>query len=225
LTASLPFILSLLLKTFVIFIDDSVERFNIRIGILFTCVLLLHDAYLLLNRSMKLFEEEQQLKQEIQNIRLSLMLSQIQPHFLYNALNTIQHLCTIDAKKAAEALEHFSKYLRGNMAYLTTHQLIPFSQELEHVRHYLYIEQLRFRDRVKVQYDLKITDFKLPTLTLQPLVENAIRYGVSKLPNGGTIRIHTDCIQDEIRISVTDDGAGPDSAHSSSPADMLALRM
>lgn len=147
---------------------------------------------------------------ELTQMRISVMLSQIQPHFLYNTLTSIKGLCATDSLRAEKAIDSFSTFLRGNMNSLATGNLIPFSQELAHCRSYLELEQMRFGERVKVVYDLHATDFFVPTLTLQPIVENAVRHGVTKRRDGGTVSIHTEEKEQAYRITVSDDGVGFD---------------
>ena len=159
-----------------------------------------------------------QMERELQNSRISIMLSQIKPHFLYNALTVIQALCGIDPAAAENAVSEFSDYLRGNMSALTEEKLIPFLKELEHTKHYLTLEQLRFGDQLRVEFDLGPTLFRLPTLSLQPLVENAIRHGVRGKAEGvGTVRISTRETPTCYEVAVMDDGPGFDPA--SAPQD------
>ncbi len=151
--------------------------------------------------------EEQE--KELSQSRISIMLSQIQPHFLYNALNTIQYLCETDPKQASVATAKFSKYLRGNMSSLSQTAPVPIERELEHVESYLYLERLRFPD-MKIVYDIGAESFLLPALTLQPLVENAVKHGVRERATDGCITIST--WQDERAwyARVSDDGEGFD---------------
>lgn len=159
-----------------------------------------------------------QMERELQNSRISIMLSQIKPHFLYNALTVIQALCGIDPAAAENAVSEFSDYLRGNMSALTEEKPIPFLKELEHTKHYLTLEQLRFGDQLRVEFDLGPTLFRLPTLSLQPLVENAIRHGVRGKSEGvGTVRISTRETPTCYEVAVMDDGPGFDPA--SAPQD------
>lgn len=150
-------------------------------------------------------------KQERDNeqLKVDLMLSQIQPHFLFNVLYVIQEICLVDAETASQAISDFSRYLRHNMDSISINTPISFTEELEHVRHYVSLQQLRFGDALKVEYDLGPDDFKIPTLTLQPLVENAIRYGVRKSEEGaGTVTIRTIRTEGYYKIHVIDDGPG-----------------
>jgi len=150
-----------------------------------------------------------QLEQELTQSRVAIMLSQIQPHFLYNALNTIQYLCMTQPETAAKIVEKFSLYLRGNMDSLTQRDPIPFSTDLAHLENYLAIERLRFPD-VRIEYDLKTQDFYVPPLTVQPLVENAIRYGVTRREHGGTVCVSTWEEADAYCLQVRDNGVGFD---------------
>ncbi len=149
-------------------------------------------------------------EKELTKARISVMLSQIQPHFLYNSLNAIDNLYFQNLDEAHKAMLDFSDYLRGNMDSLSQKELIPFSKELEHTRQYLRLERLRFADKLQITYDIKKENFKLPTLTLQPIVENAVRYGITKKRGGSSIIIRTEETETSFRITVIDDGAGFD---------------
>lgn len=142
------------------------------------------------------------------DLRISLLLSQIAPHFVYNALTTIQRLCVKDPETAQQTIADFSAYLRGNLDALERKEPIPFIQELEHIKHYLNIEKKRFGDRVKVCYDIHDTNFVIPALTIQVLVENAVKHGICRKPDGGTVTITTERKQKTIYVIVTDDGVG-----------------
>lgn len=147
-------------------------------------------------------------KKELAELRVDVMLSQIRPHFLYNSLTAIRQLCDTDTAQAKESILDFSRFLRANMNSLTTKEPIPFQRELEHVRSYLNLEQKRFGKRLRVIYDINSREFKLPTLTLQPIVENAVRHGIRTRPEGGTVKIHTEEQENDNVIQVFDDGGG-----------------
>ena len=143
--------------------------------------------------------------------RVQQMLSQIKPHFLHNALTLIIDLCDTAPQKAKEATVEFSRYLRGNMESIDRTGPIPFEKELEHTKLYLDIEQMRFGDDLQVRYDIACTGFSLPALTVEPLVENAVRHGVREKPDGkGTVIVATRETPDGYEITVTDDGPGFD---------------
>lgn len=149
-------------------------------------------------------------KQESELARMSvdIMLSQIQPHFLYNALGTISHLCKHDPVDAQKAIQEFSAFLRGNMDSLKDRDPVPFDQELNHVMNYLRLEQRRFQSRLKVVYEIQSTDFFIPPLSLQPLVENAVRHGILQKDEGGVLTIRTWEGEEDFFVAVEDDGVG-----------------
>lgn len=147
---------------------------------------------------------------ELERGRTAVMLSQIQPHFLYNALTGIKTLCGSDPERAEDAMEHFSYFLRSNLDSLSDTHLIPFDKEISHVKDYFYLEKMRFKDRVRLVLELEFLDFFLPPLTLQPLVENAVRYGITQKDEGGTITIKSRMQDNQVLITITDDGVGFD---------------
>ena len=143
--------------------------------------------------------------------RVRLMLSQINPHFLFNCLGSIEALCERDPKAAKLATRRFSKYLRGNMDSLSDEKLIPFEKELQHTKFYLELEEIRFGDALHVEYDIRAHDFFLPPLTLEPIVENAVRHGIRMKTDGrGSITISSEEYDDSYILRVRDDGVGFD---------------
>ncbi len=149
-------------------------------------------------------------EKELLKSRVLIMLSQIKPHFLYNSLGSISELCVTDPERAREALVDFSDYLRSNMDSIGNDEIIPFSKELKHIECYLNLEKIRFGSRLKVVYDIKVSDFSIPTLTIQPLVENAVKHGVCAKKEGGTVTLATRREENRIIVSVIDDGVGFD---------------
>jgi len=140
--------------------------------------------------------------------RIRIMVSQIQPHFLYNTLATIRALCGRDPKKAEEVTEKLGRYLRQNMDSLESEALIPFEKELEHTRIYTEIEMVRF-ENIRVEYEIEDRDFSLPPLTMQPMVENAIRHGV-RIRKEGLVRVSTRSTEDFHESTIRDNGMGFD---------------
>jgi sensor histidine kinase YesM len=151
-----------------------------------------------------------ELDKELVTANTAIMISQIQPHFLYNALNTIKYLIKRDPKTAEKAVISFSKYLRGNMDSITQKSPIPFAEELEHIKNYCDIELLRFEEKLEIVYNTDFVDFKVPSLTIQPLVENAIKHGVTKRPEGGTVTITTEETDNFYTVVIEDNGIGFD---------------
>ena len=138
--------------------------------------------------------------------RIQIMISQIQPHFLYNTLTTIQALCLENPRKAAAITERFAAYLRQNIDSLNETNLIPFRKELDHTLVYAQIEMERFPN-IHLDYEIEDEDFSLPALTIQPLVENAIRHGV-RGNRKGQIDILTNLLPDFHEIIIRDNGKG-----------------
>ena len=152
-----------------------------------------------------------EMEKELMENNISIMLSQIQPHFLYNSISSIQMLCKKNPDMAQKALGEFAGFLRGNMDSLNSTKLIPFTKELRHVKAYLYLEKMRFGEMLQIEYDIRIKDFCVPPLTIQPIVENASKYGVGDKETGGTIFIGTREEKDAFVIIIADDGIGFDS--------------
>lgn len=154
--------------------------------------------------------KNKKLKAELEQSRIAVMLSQIQPHFLYNSLTSVMDLCDKNPKQAKAAIADFADYLRGNLSSLKTENLISFRTELEHTKKYLRLEKLRFQEELEVVYDIQTQDFMLPALSVQPLIENAVKHGVGQKIGGGTVTIHTCETENDYIICITDDGVGFD---------------
>ena len=140
-------------------------------------------------------------------MQTDLIISELQPHFIFNSLTNIKYLIKKNPEVAENALDKFTKYLRRNLDTIADQELIPFSEELEHTRTYLWLEMLRFGD-LKVEYSIDNDEFLIPPLSLQPVVENAVRHGVMQKVGGGTIKIYVREMPDCYKITVKDDGLG-----------------
>ncbi len=162
-----------------------------------------------LAKAKELETEKMVLNAQLAQSRISTMMSQIRPHFIYNTLGSIEQLCELNPPKAGELVHNFAKYLRGNFGELDNPKPILMSQEMEHVHHYISIENVRFPD-MTFSFEMNSEDFHIPALTVQPLVENAIKHGLMKLEKGGSIRVTTYETQKDYCICVEDDGAGFD---------------
>lgn len=132
----------------------------------------------------KIAEQER----EIAHQRAEVMVLQMRPHFIYNTMMSIYYLCKQDADKAQQVTLDFTTYLRKNFTAIVGENLVPFKDELEHTRAYLAVEQAQHEDMLYVEYDTPHTDFSVPPLTLQPLVENAVKHSLD--PNGDPLRIY-----------------------------------
>lgn len=157
-------------------------------------------------------QKEQLLKAQLEaeQARVNVMLSQIQPHFMFNVLNTIYHLCDVDVGRAQQAIGDFSEYLRGNIASLRRSGPVPFDVEMNNVRSYLALEKMRFEEELSIVYDIRTTAFMLPLLSVQPLAENAVKHGLCKKPGGGTLTISSRETEQGFEVVVSDDGVGFD---------------
>ncbi len=165
--------------------------------------------------------------QENASLKIDILLAQIQPHFLFNAISTIRSLSYSDPELTRKGLDKLSDYLRHNMDSLTEDRPILFREERKHVESYLELQRLRFGEDLRVEFDLECESFFLPTLTLQPIVENAIRYGVRKNERGsGAVIIRSRDFPDHVELSVTDDGPGfvPDSIPGDSERSHVGLK-
>ena len=151
-------------------------------------------------------------QREIANQRASIMVLQMRPHFICNTLMSIYSLCNLDPQKARQVTMDFTDYLRRNFNAIASENTIPFSAELEHTRAYLAVEQAQHEDMLLVEYDTPFTRFRLPPLTLQPLVENAVKHGMN--PYAGPLRITVRTYRTDTAsvIVVTDNGPGFDPA-------------
>ena len=159
----------------------------------------------------RLEAEKSIVEAELKESRIALMLSQIQPHFIYNTLGTIERMCLKDPEKAFHLVRNFSLYLRGNFSELDSVKPIRFAEELKHVEYYVNIEKVRFPD-MSIEYEVEATEFVLPALSVQPLVENAIKHGLMRLESGGTVVIRSYEIPTHFCVEVTDDGVGFDTS-------------
>ena len=162
-----------------------------------------------LAKAKELETEKIVLNAQLTESRVSTMMSQIRPHFIYNTLGSIEQLCNINPEKAGELVHNFAKYLRGNFGELDNPKPILMSQEMEHVHHYISIENVRFPD-MTFSFEMNSDDFHIPALTIQPIVENAIKHGLMKLQKGGKIRVVSYETDTNYCVMVEDDGVGFD---------------
>lgn len=149
---------------------------------------------------------------ELKNSRIVLSMSQIRAHFVFNVLNAISGMCKYDPEKADETVVTFARYLRTNIDILEEDSLVPFHAALCHLEDYLNLEQIRFGNKIRFETDLEMEDFQLPSLILQPVVENAIKHGLMPKPQGGVVTLRTWEEKGNICISIRDDGVGFDTS-------------
>ena len=194
---------------------------------LFGYIICLFAALLMDTRKKR--EEAARMGRELQDSRLRLMISQIQPHFIYNTLSSIRTLIKLDPDRAYSLVYDFSKYLRANIDSIGQGGMIPFARELEHIQNYCNIEKVRFGDKLSLVYDIGPDGFEVPPLTVQPLVENAIKHGIRGKNGGGTVKVRTAEDENSYLVEVLDDGAGFDTgaevSRSSAGLENIRLRL
>lgn len=162
----------------------------------------------LLRKNEEALEELQVLSERERNVELKFLKAQIRPHFLHNSLNTIISVSRDDVNQARRLLMEFSNYLRGCFDFNNLDDEIPIENELGFIRSFLALEQARFGDKLRVNYDIDETGLMVPPLILQPLVENAVVHGIRSKPEGGTILVYVKRVDSLLRIGVKDDGCG-----------------
>ncbi len=167
------------------------------------------EQYMNQQRALSLQQKQIALQQqEIARQRTSVMILQMRPHFIFNTMMSIYSLCNLDPRKARQVILDFTTYLRKNFKGIASSHAVPFSEELEHTRAYLAVEQAQFEDSLFVDFDTPYTRFRLPPLTLQPIVENAVKHGLDPCSNPLHILIRTRSADSGIEIIVEDNGPG-----------------
>ena len=188
------------------------------LGVCLTLTILLMFMINLLN----LIEYYMRQQAEISRQRANIAILQMRPHFIYNTMTGIYYLCDQDPEKAKQVTLDFTTYLRKNFTAIASEDTIPFSEELEHTRAYLAVEMAQFEDILSVDYDTPHTHFRLPSLTLQPIVENAVKYGCDPDSEPLHIRIRTRATDLGSEITVEDNGPGYEDADDNKPHIALA---
>ncbi|KYH33520.1 sensor histidine kinase [Neomoorella mulderi] len=163
----------------------------------------------LFSTQLELAEIDRQ-EQLVAKAEIRALQSQINPHFLFNALNTIMSVCRLDPEKARQLLGYLGDFFRRNLQH--PERPVTLATEIEYVRSYLAIEKARFGSRLEVTIDVEpgVAHYLLPALTLQPLVENAVKHGLLPRREGGQVTITAREVNGEARITVSDNGVGID---------------
>ena len=147
-------------------------------------------------------------QREIAHQRASIMVLQMRPHFIHNTLMSIYYLCRQDPAEAQRVTLNFNTYLEKNLTALASEETVPFSEELEHTRAYLNVEQALYDENLFVDYDTPYTSFRIPPLTLQPIVENAVKHALDPDSDPVRISIQTQKTDSGIEVIVSDNGPG-----------------
>ncbi|MFF2911600.1 ATP-binding protein [Paenibacillus sp. NPDC057934] len=169
------------------------------------------DAVELKYRIRALTELKQSINERVR-IEAAYLQAQIHPHFLFNTLNSIMALGDLDTQRMQQLVGAFTSFLRISFDFLNTGELVELSHELELVTAYLHIEQERFGDRLQVEWDVApdISGLRVPPLSIQPLVENAVKHGLLSRHKGGTVRIRISRLDHSTVLEVNDNGRGMD---------------
>ena len=152
--------------------------------------ILIYYIYLVVTYQQELRESIAEKELKIAQDRISILQEQIRPHFIFNSLNVIRALIKRDPARAVEGIDHFSDYLRAHVYALKSSDVIPFEEELANVKAFIALVQPSYDDPIDITYDLKATDFTLPPLSLEPIVENAVKHGIGS--DGGFIKISSE---------------------------------
>lgn len=159
----------------------------------------------------KLEIELEETQNKLIDARIRNSYSQMQPHFLYNALASIREIVLDDPEYASDLIYDFTTHLRACIRSMSSDNLVSFTQELENIKAYVNIEKMRFGDKLNIQYDCSVTNFDIVPLSIQPLVENAIRHGVYERGfEGGQVIVRTSSVKNGFLVEVEDNGVGFD---------------
>ena len=150
----------------------------------------------------------QEQQEEMVRQRTQVAILQMRPHFIHNTLMSIYYLCARDPQKAQQVILNFTRYLQSNFTAIAREGTIPFTEELEHTRAYLAVEQARYQGQLFVEFDTPNTFFRVPALTLQPIVENAVKHGVDPDLEPLYVTVTTQDTDRGVRITVEDTGPG-----------------
>ncbi len=175
-----------------------------------TCIMMICSVvFIYSNFYVQMKEDVFRNQAELARSNVTALQLQINPHFIYNTLGAIESLIEIDPAQAQQMLLTFSGYLRNNFGELSHKSKVPFMTEMEHIDSYITIEQMRFPD-IQVEYDFRVLEFEIPSLSVQPLVENAITHGIMGRETGGTVTISSYEDDRAYYVAVKDDGIGFD---------------
>lgn len=179
------------------------------------CFLALFFYYVLYNlkripEGFQASERSAQLEAELRNTQTALAMSQIRSHFIFNILNAISGMCKYDPEMADETVVRFARYLRTNIDIMQQEKIVTFDTALQHLQDYVALEQIRFGNKIRFRQEIRVDGFLIPSLVLQPVVENAIKHGLTPKAEGGTVFLKSWTDGKSFIISIQDDGIGFD---------------
>jgi two-component system LytT family sensor kinase len=202
-----------------LFVATAFDPRTMAIGILYYAIIfflwsILHFIYNYFER----FNKSLKLEASIKEIELKNLKSQLNPHFIFNALNSIRALVDENPTKSKQAINQLASLLRNSLV-TEKRGLTSFEDELKLVKDYLGLESIRFEERLKTEFDVdpESRDFLVPPLMIQTLVENGIKHGISKLTEGGVVQIKTKVEGDHLTIQIRNSGRFAVNGHASEP--------
>jgi two-component system, LytTR family, sensor kinase len=169
--------------------------------------LLIYMVWHYVEKNRKDREDRLRLEAMVKELELKTIKSHINPHFIFNALNSIRALVDENPGRARTAITELSNILRSSMQ-AEKSETVPLEKEMDIVKDYLALEQMRFEDRLKIEYEIDddTLDQQVPPMMVQTLVENAIKHGISKQINGGVIKIYSDFVNNHYELKVQNTG-------------------
>jgi two-component sensor histidine kinase len=176
--------------------------------LIFAIQLVFVTGYLIKNHGV--YAKSKMLERELEHSRIVLSLGQIKNHFIFNVLNAISGMCKSEPEKADETVILFSRYLRNHMSILEDSDLVAFDEVMNNLTDYVELEKIRFGEKITYKQEIDFTNFIMPQMILQPLVENSLKHGILPKAEGGTICIKTFKEKGNVVIKVIDDGIGFD---------------
>ncbi|MBE5955021.1 MAG: hypothetical protein E7253_01065 [Lachnospiraceae bacterium] len=179
----------------------------IRLGV---ALIIFFELYMFFEQIRQKERMQEAVEEQNRNLKLQIATNQISPHFILNTLGAIRSMIRTDGERAYDLLYDFSKYIRNNMVEKDYTKQIPFLEEMDYIDTYLTLEKLRFGEKIKVEKDFQITEFRVLPLTVQPFVENAVKHGLMEAKRGGTVWIRTWLKEDHVFIEIKDNGVGFD---------------
>ena len=202
-TEKIAFAVYCLLPVIAIVIQNAMAGYAIAY---LSIIIAIEILFLFVNvkKNIELVDEAKRTKEA----EVKLMVSQIEPHFIYNTLSSISSLIKIDPEKAQNGLDDFTEYLRANLTSISKTGLTSFVNELKHIETYLSLEKMRFDERLNIVFDIQVKEFAVPPLSIQPIVENAVKHGILQKLEGGTITVKSYETDEAYIVEIIDDGVG-----------------
>ena len=182
--------------------------FKIVYCLVFVVQLVMVIGYLIMNQGA--YAKSKMLEHDLEHSRIVLSLGQIKNHFIFNVLNAISGMCKTEPEKADKTIVLFSRYLRNNMAVLEDGDMVSFNVVMDNLRDYINLEKIRFEEKITYKEEIEFTNFVMPQMLLQPLVENSLKHGILPKAEGGMICVKSYKDKGNVIIKVIDDGVGFD---------------